>query len=123
MMILTKKKLLILIQEQAEENENNLKVIKSIRSLITKIRKLIKVITNNHVLHEHFIKLASNHKSKQLILDFHVRWNTTFLMLKRFVEFKSQIDEITHKAEKIIGLQVLRLKVSKSLKLNMMNGK
>ena len=42
-------------------------------SLITKIRKLIKVITNNQVLHEHFITLATNHKSKQLILDFHVR--------------------------------------------------
>jgi hypothetical protein len=33
-------------------------------SLITKIRKLIKVITNNQVLHEYFIKLASNHKIK-----------------------------------------------------------
>ena len=37
--------------------------------------------------------------------------------------FKSQIDEITHKAEKLSVLQVIRLKVSKCLKLNMMNGK
>jgi len=61
--------------------------------------------------------LASNHKSKQLILDFHVRWNTTFLMLKRFVELKSQIDEITHKVEKIIGITSNKVKSIKKLEI------
>ena len=92
-------------------------------TLITKIRKLIKIIRKNQVLHKHFITLATDHKSKQLILDFHVRWNTTFLMIKLLVEFKSEIDQITHKAEKICGLTITKVKVSRHLKLNMMNGK
>ena len=44
------------------------------------------------------------------IIDFEVRWNTTFNMLERFLEFKILIDEITINPHVINGLTQSPLK-------------
>ena len=44
------------------------------------------------------------------IMDFEVRWNTTFNMLERFLEFKILIDEITINPHVINGLTQSPLK-------------
>lgn len=39
-----------------------------------------------------------------LILDFHVRWNTTYLLLERFLKFKDIIKTMTLAPDKIDGI-------------------
>ena len=39
-------------------------------------------------------------------LDFHVRWNTTYEMLNRFISLKSIVNEITMNAELIPNISV-----------------
>jgi hypothetical protein len=38
-------------------------------------------------------------------MDFHVRWNTSYLMLERLLKFKDIINSMTIKPEKIDGIK------------------
>lgn len=42
---------------------------------------------------------------KNFILDFHVRWNSTFAMLKRFIKFKFIVNELSHNMDLLSKLK------------------
>ncbi len=100
--------------DEEDDKTNEEDIIKVIMELITKIRKLIKAITNNQIVNEYFIQLGNQ---KQLFLDFHVRWNSTFLMLKRFKELKEQVSKVTYSAHLIKGLTKNQINSLKDLEI------
>jgi len=53
-----------------------------------------------------------------LILDFHVRWNSVYLMITRLEKFKSIVNIITKKPESIPGLTNSQKTSIASLKLS-----
>ena len=45
----------------------------------------------------------NNIQFKGLIIDMQIRWNSSYLMLKRLVSLKTPVNEITENPEKIPG--------------------
>ncbi|CAF1093306.1 unnamed protein product, partial [Didymodactylos carnosus] len=62
----------------------------------------IKKIQENDAGGENVKKIA---KCRDLILDFHVRWNSTYLMIDRFIEHRNIISSITTTPTQIQGLR------------------
>jgi hypothetical protein len=75
----------------------------------------------SNIICNHIIIKAQEKKLEyvNLIIDFHVRWNTTFLMLNRFIKFKEIINNITLEPEKIDG--ITKQNINKLKKLNLSN--
>lgn len=59
-----------------------------------------------------------NLKKRALRIDFHVRWNTTFLMINRFLKYKIIIKEITTHPEVISGIEKSSIEKLKKLYLS-----
>ena len=70
------------------------------------VRKIIGLIRRSDVINIYVIRRAKETQQlhETFIIDFEVRWNTTYDMLERFFEFKILIDEITHNPVVIDGL-------------------
>jgi|688.fasta_scaffold98351_2 hypothetical protein len=82
--------------------------------IVFKIRKLINQINNSNNVYMHFERKKMEAKiNENLIIDFQVRWNTTFDMLKRVLALKSVVNDITMNAESIPNLAVSKLKCLK----------
>ena len=82
--------------------------------IVFKIRKLINRINNSNNVYMHFERKKMEAKiNENLIIDFQVRWNTTFDMLKRVLALKSVVNDITMNAESIPNLAVSKLKCLK----------
>ncbi|CAF4580507.1 unnamed protein product, partial [Didymodactylos carnosus] len=62
----------------------------------------IKKIQENDAGGENVKKIA---KCRDLILDFHVRWNSTYLVIDRFIEHRNIISSITTTPTQIQGLR------------------
>ena len=69
---------------------------------MNKIRNLVKKVRNIGILSNFFMQstFASENKLTNLILDFHVRWNTAYLMLLRLEKFNKLVNYITCKPVK-----------------------
>ena len=94
-------------------------VILKLSDLLKKIRKIIKMIRKNSLIFSfvhQFLKFLRQSKSEStqeirnsraltFLLDFHVRWNSTFLMVVRFLLFRPVVEEITKKPGNIDGLK------------------
>ena len=93
------------IRNLEEENDIN-NDPKCVFKLIQKVRKMIKLIKRSSVIQYHFESCAitKNLKFGKLILDFHVRWNTTYLMLQRFNCYKEIVNEMTINPQIINGI-------------------
>ena len=74
--------------------------------VVFKVRQIIAMIRRSNIINIHVIKRSKEIKlpHETFIIDFEVRWNTTFNMLERFLEFKILIDEITINPHVIEGL-------------------
>ena len=75
-----------------------------------KIRKLIRFYKKSSMFYRYiynYIESASmennNIQFKGLIIDMQIRWNSSYLMLKRLVSLKTPVNEITENPEKIPG--------------------
>jgi hypothetical protein len=66
------------------------------RQLLKKVRKVVKKVRNVQFLNEFFMKRSFEISKCEasLILDFHVQWNSVYLMLERLRRFKSIVNEI-----------------------------
>ena len=65
------------------------------------------MINKCDIINRHIIEKAkqSGQETADFILDFHVRWNTTYLMLVRFYNLKVIVDEITCNPQLIQGIK------------------
>ena len=104
-------------QDHSEQESSTLDPKILTLKLIKRTRALISIIHQSSVL-DHYvreqIRLKRQESSQrgmqdgrekitfgELIRDFCVRWNSTYLMLKRFIVFRSIINEITHTPDQI----------------------
>ena len=84
------------------------------------MRKIIKMINQSSVIKRHVIEKAKSLSFDccDFIIDFSVRWNTTFLMLERFYKLKLIVDEITCNPQLIHGIQIKSERKLRSLVIN-----
>lgn len=84
-------------------------ILEQSRSLVQKIRKLIKFICKSNVVNSFLVAFVkSKEKSlvdKKLVLDMAIRWNSTSLMLKRFILFKKVVTHLIQNRTQIQGLK------------------
>jgi len=82
-------------------------LLNSARKTVFKIRKIVKKINNSNPLRLYVLK-----KQKLLgitenfIMDFKVRWNTSYLMIERAIKLKAVINDITTNFSEISNLSV-----------------
>ena len=88
--------------------------------VVFKVRKIINLIKQSNNINMHVIKRVKFFDlfNQSFIIDFEVRWNTTFHMLERFYEFKIVIDEITTNPVLIEGLNAAKRNQLKNLVLS-----
>ncbi|CAF0861750.1 unnamed protein product, partial [Didymodactylos carnosus] len=53
-----------------------------------------------------------------LVIDFHVRWNSTYLMIKRFIDHRTIINQITASPDRIAGLKTKKIKQMKKFEFS-----
>jgi hypothetical protein len=93
--------------EQADPWDAVHKTIKiTVNNLLIKMRTLSSLFRRSNLVYEYFLNRARerNIVFHNLIIDFRVRWNTTFFMIVRFLHFKDIIIEITNQPQRIEGL-------------------
>ena len=47
---------------------------------------------------------------KNLLIDFFIRWNTTYLMIERLIQFKSIVNTLTSTPENVVGLSRAKIR-------------
>ncbi|CAF4058397.1 unnamed protein product, partial [Rotaria sordida] len=115
--------------EKLLSNSEELKI--KINLLLKKLRKLISMIHKSSILTS-FIRSEiqrkkidldtinnsngqDNVKINELVKDFYVRWNSTYLMLIRVISIQQIINDITYTPQAHIGLKFKQIKKLKSL--------
>ena len=119
-------------QQEFEKLLTNPEELKNkINLLVKKLRKLISIIHKSSILTS-FVRSEiqrkqidldtisnssdqENTKIKELVKDFYVRWNSTYLMLIRVIAIQQIINDITHTPQARIGLTFKQIKRLKSL--------
>ncbi|CAF1180434.1 unnamed protein product [Rotaria sordida] len=84
------------------------KIIFGIHLLLCCIRCLIVLIRKCYLINEYVRRQAKADKTMQsdeLVVDFHIRWNTICAMLTKFIEHRRIIADITNTPEKITDLK------------------
>ena len=97
-----------IFEDTITNNTAPAKIIFGICLLLCRIRCLIIFIRNCHLINDYVRKQAKADKNiehGELIVDFHVRWNTTCIMLTKFIEHRRVINEITNSPGKITNLK------------------
>ena len=93
--------------------------MQKVRIVVEKVRKLIKTIRKSSNIFDYLQPYRKLHKIKHfLVIDFHIRWNTTYIMLLRFEKYRGIIDILTSNPEKVTGLKNSLINKKKRLKLN-----
>ncbi len=106
--------------DDEESNESNLsqntdetRVLDSVLRVLYKIRAISKLTRKSNNVQNHVLKLISEDQSVKnkvsFIIDFFVRWNSTFKMIKRFKTLKQVVISITSFPEKISGIKDAQL--------------
>ncbi len=94
-----------------EENENvtdEYFVADEVYMFLKKVRSLVRLSRKSGIVSGHVTRRIKQHKIKNainFILDFHVRWNSTYLMLERLKKLKIVAEEITNDPDSIQGLK------------------
>jgi hypothetical protein len=97
----------------------DLTLLQKIRIVVEKVRKLIKTIRKSSNIFDYLQPYRKLHKIKHfLVIDFHIRWNTTYIMLLRFEKYRGIIEMLTSNPEKVTGLKNSLINKIKRLKLN-----
>jgi hypothetical protein len=85
-------------------------------NVLFKIRSISKLSRKSNIIHHHVLKLIKEDSTFKhnifFIVDFFVRWNSTYQMLKRFKTLKRIVIALTNSPEEIQGI-----KLNQSVKL------
>jgi hypothetical protein len=85
-------------------------------NVLFKIRSISKLSRKSNIIHHHVLKLIKEDSTFKhnifFIVDFFVRWNSTYQMLKRFKTLKRIVISLTNSPEEIQGI-----KLNQSVKL------
>ena len=81
--------------------------------LMKKTRSLVSTIHHSSILDAHVREKMSSKQNDgtqqqskgELVVDFRIRWNSTHLMIDRFIGFRQIVNEITHTTNSVIGLR------------------
>ena len=79
------------------------------------------MVKNVSSISREFSKLINENEETvctNLILDFHVRWNSTYLMLKRLKRFQVCVNRLIANSSSINGITVAQVNNLESLKLD-----
>ena len=73
---------------------------------MSKVRKIISATNQSNIINMHVLKKAAELKcDSHFLMDFVVRWNTSYTMLERFSIMKLIVDEITCNPQLINGIK------------------
>lgn len=107
------------------ENENSEKIINDISKIIYKVRDFVRLVRKSNVIGsfisekiDEAVENKTLKKSYSFILDFHVRWNSTYLMLERFFKLKEFVQELITSCDQIRGLDEKKKEKIRKLDLN-----
>lgn len=86
--------------------QNEIQLIAKLKSILSKVRNLIELSNKSNVLFSYVKKLIIEDKVllPTLGLDMQIRWNSTFLMINSFLQYKKYVNEITKHPQKISKL-------------------
>ena len=89
--------------------------------LMKKMRSLVSTVHHSSILDTHVrkqIQSKNNDSAQQhtngddqttsngeLVIDFRIRWNSSHLMIHRFINIRHIVNEITHTLDRVIGLR------------------
>ena len=77
-----------------------------INELLKRIRGMVKFIRKSSLIDAHVReKMASTNEQKGLVCDLRIRWNSTWLMLERFLMHRDVINSIISSPDRISGLE------------------
>jgi len=100
-----------------EDTSNDVECIIVVQRLLSRVRNLVRMIRkcgNICSFAQKEINLLPDLKNiKNFIIDFHIRWNSTYLMLQRLVKLKEiamQITDCPRKINRITKKQMEKLK-------------
>ena len=93
------------------------RVLNIISLILHKIRSITKLTRKSNIVQNHVLKLVRDDESIKhdisFIIDFFVRWNSTYKMIERFIKLKQVVISLTSLPERIDGIndcQVNKLK-------------
>ena len=94
--------------EVVEDNDVELKKeLKKIAGLLSVVRSIVRFSRKSNIIQIKLKELIKKYSLEKVnfIIDFHVRWNSSFLMIKRFRKLKEVVQNLTNSAiEDIDGL-------------------
>ena len=105
--------------EEDELTSQTSACLAKVQSVINRTRSIIKICRSTSMI-TCFIKKKAREqglRNKFLILDYRVRWNTTYLMIKRFITFKPVISSLYADIDRIDGLILSKAEKLKRLAL------
>ena len=109
-------------KEEVKRKKEIEKVFKSVMIVLYKIRTISKFTRSSNNIQSHVLKLIKEDNSiKQnisFIIDFFVRWNSTYQMLKRLKSLKKVVIAMTNSPEEIDGIKLNQVSKLKNLLLS-----
>ena len=90
------------IEEGDEQTSTYSAIVNNITNILSNCRKMVSKINRSSMLYELIQNLARPTVNTDLILDMHVRWNSTCKMISRLLQYRSII---TVFMEKLLSLQ------------------
>jgi hypothetical protein len=113
-------------EEDSEDESLNdstapVEIIQQVQQLLTRIRSLVKMVRKCGNICSYATKKIQEDENLSniinFIIDFHVRWNSTYLMLKRLVKLKDIVNNMTRRPSRING--ITRKQTTKMSKLDL----
>ena len=98
-------------------NDDNKVFLMKIQILLKKVRTLIKTVKNSNVILSYLIEKLKENSAKlpSLVLDFFIRWNSTYIMLSVLKKYRSYVSSITNEPSNIEGLDQNKMRKLESL--------
>ena len=98
-----------LVNNEAEETKA---VLKKVSVLLTKVRGISRLARKSNIIQIYVQQQIKelNFSKINFIIDFHVRWNSTYLMIKRFLQLKEIVKKIIDQSSIIDGIKENQIK-------------
>ena len=100
------------------------KFLNNIQLVLSKVRDTVKFIRKSNVIGsfvndkiDEAVRLKKLKNNYSFVFDFHVRWNSTFLMIDRFIKLKDFVKMLTANHSEIKSLDKSKLKKIQKLEI------